>query len=249
MNVFTLDLKGDYSLPDGQIFKAGYAFDVGFVSTPMALFDSFDKEYTWTGYNLKNSLAFSYQRTLSLTDQFSLAFGVDADLGFWTYKASLDVDNPSTHDIPKGPEAQVLTVSPSVKLGGSYAFAKKPFRLNLGLELAPYGYDFNADSPDNFGVSKDSLDSIGKNPLYTFAHYKKVYDDDLEYFTHLFNPLGLSMGVGLGFSPNSHFAFDLLLSDNLGYYVSDKMEWVFAENLRDWSSHGFTAAVQITVTY
>jgi hypothetical protein len=242
MNIVTLDLKTDYALPGGHLFKAGYAFDLGFFPSPVALFETFGKKYTWAGYNIKNSLGFTYQRTLNVTDQFSLAFGVDADMGLWTYKAKLDIESkpasPLDNDQPHGPEVLEFTVIPKVKIGGTYAFAEKPFQLNLGLELAP-----RAD-PTAVRIAQNTED-----PLYSLSKYKPVYDGSTEYLVHQLNPLGLNAGLGLGFSPNSHIAFDLLLSQNLTYYVSDKLEWVFSWDLRDWTDHPFSAAAQITFTF
>jgi hypothetical protein len=48
----------------------------------------------------------------------------------------------------------------------------------------------------------------------------------------------------LNFAPFDNFTLGLDISQNLSYYISDKLEYVWAGDLFDRSKHPFTAALQ-----
>jgi hypothetical protein len=122
-------------------------------------------------------------------------------------------------------EYVAFSVNPDIGIGATYDFVKKPVQLYSALGLS--------STKGNFYTLSYSRDGISKTETYS----------------HTFTPWGLSAGLGFKLSPFQNFALDIGLSQNLGYYVSDKLEYVWAWNILDWSDHPFTAALQAIIKF
>jgi hypothetical protein len=127
-------------------------------------------------------------------------------------------------DLPDPVDFVDFSVNPDVEIGVSYSFTK-PFQLYSALMLS-------------------SID----DSFYTLS-YAKDSSADTETYTHTFTPWGLSAGLGLNFAPFENFTLGFDLSQNLSYYVSDKLEYVWAWDFADWGDHPFTATIQATFKF
>jgi hypothetical protein len=128
-------------------------------------------------------------------------------------------------DLPEPIEFVDFTVNPDVEIGIAYDFAGKPFQLYSALMLSSIDED-----------------------LYTLS-YGNDSSTKTETYTHTFVPWGLSAGLGLSFTPFENFTLGFDLSQNLSYYISDKLEYVWAWDLFNWEDHPFTATLQATFKF
>ncbi|MDR1373570.1 MAG: hypothetical protein LBJ24_01225 [Treponema sp.] len=127
-------------------------------------------------------------------------------------------------DLPDPIEYVDFSVNPDIEIGVTYDFVR-PVQLYSALMLS----------------------SIDEN-FYTLS-YGNDFSSETETYTHTFVPWGLSAGLGLKFTPFPNFILDLGLSQNLSYYVSDKLEYVWAWDLFNWDDHPFTIALQATIKF
>jgi hypothetical protein len=222
-------------------FGGGYELDIGIHPVTIYKDGTSGKEYDWKGYDVRNTLNGEYKRNVSLTDRFALVLSGALDLQLRSSKVDYT-------DLPDPIEYVDFSVNPAVKLGVTYDFAKKPFQLYSALSLAPNAvYEVPATpgtTPNDTGVE---LDKSFYNVRYT--KYTNGANDDVESWRHDFTPWGLKAGLGLKFTPIKNFSLDIGLSQNLSYYISDKLEYVWAYDLGNWQDHPFTAELQITVRF
>jgi hypothetical protein len=214
--------NAEYTSPsEAHWFGLDYALDIGI--HPSTIVKTADQEIDWKGYNVGNYLLGSYKRTVKFTGQFSLAFG--ANLGFGLISQEEDYT-----DKPNPSETVFFGISPDVGIAAAYSFARKPFTLHGALSLVP------SSEGESF-------------PLYLVRYTNDNEDPKEETYTHVFTPWGLSAGLGLSFAPVKNFTLGINLSQNLNYYISDKLEYVWAWNIFDWEKHPFTAALQATLKF
>jgi hypothetical protein len=207
-------------------FAVGYELDIGIHPVKFYKNSINDEEYDWKGYDVRNTLGGEYTRSVSLTDRFALAFGGGLDFALRSSKVDFtDIDNLGD---PR--EYVDFSIDPYVKIGATYDFAKKPFQLYSAFILGSTALDGNDEHLPLYNVS--------------YAEWVDSSDDTHKTYTHTFKPWGLSAGLGLKFTPIKNFTLDIGLSQNLSYYVSDKLE--FGINFDD---HPFTAELQLTFKF
>ncbi|MDR3192466.1 MAG: hypothetical protein LBT87_05325 [Treponema sp.] len=221
MSHLIINPGAEYTSPsEAHWFGVGYALDIGI--HPATFYKpQGGSDVDWKGYDVVNALAGQYTRGVELTDRFALAFGGGLVLALRSSKVDYtDLDNPG--------EYVDFSVDPYINIGATYDFAKKPFQLYGALQL-------------------DS--SAGSDAGFYNVSYAKWSDPKEETYTHTFTPWGLSAGLGLKFSPFENFALDIGLSENLSYYLSDKLEYVWSWDIFNWNDHPFTAALQATIKF
>jgi hypothetical protein len=223
MSHLLIGANAEYTSPsEAHWFGVYYGLDIGLHPATIEKNPVLDKEIDWKGYWVSNGLEGGYKRSVELNDRFSLAFGANLGLELVTSRE----DYTDRGDPLDGVE---FIVNPEVLIGSVYTFAKKPFALYTGLRL------------DSFGAS-------GDENFYSLK-YENEKTTKTETYTHEFRPWGLSAGLGLSFTPFENFALDLGLSQNLSYYLSDKLEYVWAYDILDWEHHPFTAELQVTFKF
>ncbi|MDR3191588.1 MAG: hypothetical protein LBT87_00820 [Treponema sp.] len=225
MGHFQLGLGAEYTSPsEAHWFGLEYGLDIGV--HPSTIEKIGGESISWKGYWVGNGLAVSYKRSVELNERFSLNLG--ANLGLGLVNARVDYTG-----LPDPYDGIEFSVNPDVGIAVAYAFAKRPFTLYSGI-----------------GLSSLDSDGDGENdPFYSVVYANDNADPATETYTHTFVPWGLSAGLGLNFAPFENFTLGLNLSQNLSYYVSDKLEYVWAWNIFDWSDHPFTAAIQATFKF
>jgi hypothetical protein len=206
-------------------FAVSYTLDIGIHPQTIHKDPGSEGSIDWKGYQVGNALSGGYVGGVDLSDRFVLAFGGNLGLELLNSKADYT-------DIPDPVEYIDFSVNPNIEIGVTYDFAKKPFQLYSALMFS----------------SLDDPDTPEEERFYTLS-YAKDEAPDTEVYSHAFTPWGLSAGLGLKFTPFSKFALDLGLSQNLSYYISDKLEYVWAWNILDWSNHPFTASLQATIKF
>jgi hypothetical protein len=226
MSHLLIGAAADYTSPsEAHSFTLEYLLDIGIHPSTIEKAPG-GKDIDWKGYHVGNGLAAGYSRSVELNDRFSLGFG--ADLGLELVSRRTDYTDKADPD-----DSVSFIVNPEIKIGASYAFAKKPFTLYSAFKLSSLT---DTDGDDE------------SNPFYTLD-YAKEGNSKTETWTHTFGPWGISVGLGLTFAPFDNFTLGLDLSQNLSYYLSDKLEYVWSYDVFDWSSHPFTAAIQATIKF
>jgi hypothetical protein len=227
MSHLQISAGAEYTSPsEAHWFAAEYGLDIGIHPATIEKDPSGD-ELDWKGYWVSNSLSGGYKLSVDLTDQFALALG--ANLGLELISSRVDYTDLS--DPIDGVE---FTVNPEVLVGGVYTFVKKPFALYTGLKLSSI-------------VDPSTPVNADKDPAFYRVVYEK--EDKDETYTHEFIPWGVSAGLGLSFTPFNNFALDIGLSQNLTYYLSDKLEYVWAYDIFNWDQHPFTATLQVSFKF